>query len=419
MRALRRSTQGSVPARTSGAGSSPSSTTSGGTSCGGSRPTALEDAPAWRSAWWRPATTPRTPSAARRRASACAGPSRELPESFREVVVLRCVEGFSYRDLATILGCPAGTVMSRLARARALLRREPRPRPRRRGTGPHDGAAPAFRQFVTAYVDGELVGEDRAAFEAHLAACPPCRRLLEEEQAVAALLRSAQPLPKLPPRCASVSRRPGRAPRRPACRGSWLAAAAGPRGVAAAVLAVGPSGAATPAAPARLRAFASPGRRHAPALRPRPAPSRGASRPPRADLAVASRAACPSTSPCPTIRWDPASRSSIASRAAGSCPSAATTPPTSPTAWTTQPLSLLVTSSSPVTPEGGELVAVGQPDLPPRSGVGPQVITWSDNGLTYALASDVTVSGARSCLVCHGSPEERRRVQGFPKRPRT
>ena len=47
----------------------------------------------------------------------------ELPATFREVVTLRCVEGFSYRDLAAILGCPAGTVMSRLARARALLRR--------------------------------------------------------------------------------------------------------------------------------------------------------------------------------------------------------------------------------------------------------------------------------------------------------
>ena len=47
----------------------------------------------------------------------------ELPERFREVVMLRCVEGFSYRDVADILGCPAGTVMSRLARARVLLRR--------------------------------------------------------------------------------------------------------------------------------------------------------------------------------------------------------------------------------------------------------------------------------------------------------
>jgi RNA polymerase sigma-70 factor (ECF subfamily) len=47
----------------------------------------------------------------------------ELPEAFRAVVLLRCVEGFSYRDVAAIVGCPAGTVMSRLARARALLRK--------------------------------------------------------------------------------------------------------------------------------------------------------------------------------------------------------------------------------------------------------------------------------------------------------
>jgi RNA polymerase sigma-70 factor, ECF subfamily len=45
-----------------------------------------------------------------------------LPEVFREVVVLRYFEGFSYRQIAAILGCPAGTVMSRLNRARAELR---------------------------------------------------------------------------------------------------------------------------------------------------------------------------------------------------------------------------------------------------------------------------------------------------------
>jgi RNA polymerase sigma-70 factor (ECF subfamily) len=46
-----------------------------------------------------------------------------LPVAFREVVVMRCLEGFSYREMADIVGCPAGTVMSRLARARALLKR--------------------------------------------------------------------------------------------------------------------------------------------------------------------------------------------------------------------------------------------------------------------------------------------------------
>jgi len=38
------------------------------------------------------------------------------------VLVLRAVEGLSYDEIADVLGVPAGTVMSRLARARAELR---------------------------------------------------------------------------------------------------------------------------------------------------------------------------------------------------------------------------------------------------------------------------------------------------------
>jgi RNA polymerase sigma-70 factor (ECF subfamily) len=45
----------------------------------------------------------------------------ELPEVFREVAVLRELEGFSYKDIAAITGTPMGTVMSRLTRARARL----------------------------------------------------------------------------------------------------------------------------------------------------------------------------------------------------------------------------------------------------------------------------------------------------------
>src|SRR4030095_6767919 len=46
-----------------------------------------------------------------------------LPQLHREIVVLRDIEGFSYQQIAMILGCPAGTVMSRLGRAREKLRR--------------------------------------------------------------------------------------------------------------------------------------------------------------------------------------------------------------------------------------------------------------------------------------------------------
>lgn len=46
-----------------------------------------------------------------------------LPELFREVVLLRDIEGLCYAEIARIIGCPSGTVMSRLARAREALRR--------------------------------------------------------------------------------------------------------------------------------------------------------------------------------------------------------------------------------------------------------------------------------------------------------
>ena len=45
-----------------------------------------------------------------------------LPEAYREIVVLRDIEGFTYQEIATVLHCPAGTVMSRLGRARGKLR---------------------------------------------------------------------------------------------------------------------------------------------------------------------------------------------------------------------------------------------------------------------------------------------------------
>jgi RNA polymerase sigma-70 factor (ECF subfamily) len=46
-----------------------------------------------------------------------------LPDRFRELVVLRELEGLSYRELADVIGVPLGTVMSGLSRARQALRR--------------------------------------------------------------------------------------------------------------------------------------------------------------------------------------------------------------------------------------------------------------------------------------------------------
>jgi RNA polymerase sigma-70 factor (ECF subfamily) len=47
----------------------------------------------------------------------------DLTEEFREVIVMRDVEGLSYKEIAEVAAVPIGTVMSRLARARGKLAR--------------------------------------------------------------------------------------------------------------------------------------------------------------------------------------------------------------------------------------------------------------------------------------------------------
>ena len=48
----------------------------------------------------------------------------KIPEDYRAVVLLADVEEFSYKEVAATLGIPMGTVMSRLSRARRLLREQ-------------------------------------------------------------------------------------------------------------------------------------------------------------------------------------------------------------------------------------------------------------------------------------------------------
>jgi RNA polymerase sigma-70 factor (ECF subfamily) len=64
---------------------------------------------------------PRGPTFERLDAGVLRAALGELPVEFREAIVLRDIEGFSYKEIAEVAEVPMGTVMSRLARARRQL----------------------------------------------------------------------------------------------------------------------------------------------------------------------------------------------------------------------------------------------------------------------------------------------------------
>jgi RNA polymerase sigma-70 factor (ECF subfamily) len=72
--------------------------------------------------WHEPQATPETEMLRRFDADTIRRLVADLPAPFREAIVLREINDLSYREIADIAGVPVGTVMSRLARARSMLR---------------------------------------------------------------------------------------------------------------------------------------------------------------------------------------------------------------------------------------------------------------------------------------------------------
>lgn len=86
---------------------------------------ALDDLPddaAQTPLWHEAQETPEAQMLRQRDASAIRRMVTALAEPFRETFVLREIHDLSYREIADIVEAPVGTVMSRLARARAMLR---------------------------------------------------------------------------------------------------------------------------------------------------------------------------------------------------------------------------------------------------------------------------------------------------------
>jgi RNA polymerase sigma-70 factor (ECF subfamily) len=81
-------------------------------------PDGAEQTPLWHEAQ----ETPEAQMLRRRDATTIRRLVTALAEPFREAFVLREIHNLSYREIADVVDAPVGTVMSRLARARALLR---------------------------------------------------------------------------------------------------------------------------------------------------------------------------------------------------------------------------------------------------------------------------------------------------------
>ena len=72
--------------------------------------------------WQEPQASPESSILRQQESAAIRRLVEELPRPFREVIVLREIADLSYQEIAEVAGVPVGTVMSRLARARAMLR---------------------------------------------------------------------------------------------------------------------------------------------------------------------------------------------------------------------------------------------------------------------------------------------------------
>jgi len=130
-----------------------------------------------------------------------------LEPMYREVLLLRDVEGLSAPEVAEVMGLSVAAVKSRLHRARMVVRER---------VAPHlpdvaEGVAPAAacRDVVETFsrrLEDEIDGSACAALEAHLKECPSCRGRCDSLRASLTLCRGAGARP-VPPKVAGPVRR--------------------------------------------------------------------------------------------------------------------------------------------------------------------------------------------------------------------
>jgi RNA polymerase sigma-70 factor (ECF subfamily) len=96
-----------------------------------------------------------------------------LPEDYREVIVLRDMEGLTAQDAAAAAGVSVDALKSRLHRARAALREALRP-VFEAAAPPPRADCPDVMALWSRKLEGDLSAGDCADMERHLEGCPAC-----------------------------------------------------------------------------------------------------------------------------------------------------------------------------------------------------------------------------------------------------
>lgn len=118
-----------------------------------------------------------------------------LPGTYREVLVLRDLEGLSLANIATVLDLRVEAVKSRLHRARLALRETLAP-----ALGLETAPGPDCPDVLTTlsrHLEGEITPDVCAAMERHLAHCRQCRSACDSLKQTLTLCRNA-PTPRVP-----------------------------------------------------------------------------------------------------------------------------------------------------------------------------------------------------------------------------
>jgi RNA polymerase sigma-70 factor (ECF subfamily) len=128
-----------------------------------------------------------------------------LDPMYREVLVLRDVEGLTAPEVGEIMGLTVEAVKSRLHRARVAVREAigpllgvPEPAPAAAGAASAAaGGCPDIVQLFSRHLEGEISASLCADMEKHLAGCPACQSRCDSLQRTLALCRAA-PMPEVP-----------------------------------------------------------------------------------------------------------------------------------------------------------------------------------------------------------------------------